>query len=88
MNNENLKPINERADFIELSRKGGINSGIARRRLAQRRKIAELYLEVALFGTESKARGNRGKSKYGQSTKKSEKSNRERSTKEARKTNS
>lgn len=48
MNDENLKPINERADFIELSRKGGINSGIARRRAKAERQWRDIVISVVL----------------------------------------
>ncbi len=64
MNDKNLKPINERADFIELSRKGGRNSGISRRKKAEWRKEFNLLTEIMLADlTVSKARANRGKSR-------------------------
>lgn len=41
---KNLKPINEKENFKELSRKGGISSGKARRKKANLKKAMEVLL--------------------------------------------
>ncbi len=85
MNNNNLKPINERADFIELSRKGGINSGISRNRRKRINEIANIYLTMVLFGTEDETRANCGKSKPERSTREAVRNKKIKATDKARK---
>ena len=54
MNNKNLRPIHEEENFKELSRKGGIASGKARRKKANLKKAMELLLSCETMSPKNK----------------------------------